>query len=255
MLLKLLLFFSSFKTTIHKINNINIIKQENINNHIEKLPYKIYMFHSIEDSKPIYKWWYNLTYPPKKMEKFVRYLKENNYTFLTFKDLDDILKNKKLAAKKWVILTFDDGYYTMYQHLLPIFKKYNAKWVFFIIVNKVWKKWYMNWNQIKKLQKYGNEIGSHTLNHPDLRYTKNLYNEIVISKKILEKNLNTNVISFCYPAWKYNQKVVNLVKKYYKFARTTHPWYFHPNIKKYKYIFPTIRVVPSSNLILISKYK
>jgi len=243
-------------TTQQDLNNFYVKNFENtkIENNIKTFKYPIYMLHSISYSNPKQKWWYGITFSPPKFKLFIKKLKEKKVVFLTFKDFDKIINNKIKAPKKAVILTFDDGYDDIYKNALPVLKKYNAKWVFFIIVNKVWKKWYMNWEEIKTLQKYGNEIWSHSLNHQDLRFLKisQLQKEIVLSKKILENKLNTNIISFCYPAWKYNKKTLNLVKKYYKYGRTTKLWYI-TKIKN-KYTIPQIRVNPNSNIDKLVKY-
>ena len=60
----------------------------------------------------------------------------------------------------------------------------------------------MNWDEVRKLADAGMEIGSHTVSHPILRNIRDIKKvkfEIVESKKIIEKNIGRNVISFSYP--------------------------------------------------------
>ena len=59
----------------------------------------------------------------------------------------------------------------------------------------------VTWDQLREMRNDGIEIGSHTLNHPILSKVseKELYQEIHLSKKKIETELNDEVRSFCYP--------------------------------------------------------
>ena len=61
---------------------------------------------------------------------------------------------------------------------------------------------------------------SHTLSHPNLTKLddNSLEQELSESKKIIEKITNNKVIAFAYPLGHYNDKVINSVQKYYKYA-------------------------------------
>jgi len=97
------------------------------------------------------------------------------------------------------------------------------------------------------------EIGSHTINHPELTHIEqaDALAEIVDSKIILEqKFLGKEIKSFCYPKGRYNKKIKNMViEAGYKEARTvdvlnteipidpfiTKPTiHVHPNRREYK---------------------
>jgi peptidoglycan/xylan/chitin deacetylase (PgdA/CDA1 family) len=58
-----------------------------------------------------------------------------------------------------------------------------------------------SWDQLNEMSEYGIEIGSHTMNHPILSKIKGqeLIDEIDQSKIEIEKQLNKQVRSFCYP--------------------------------------------------------
>jgi peptidoglycan/xylan/chitin deacetylase (PgdA/CDA1 family) len=59
----------------------------------------------------------------------------------------------------------------------------------------------VTWDELRELNEDGIEIGSHTMNHPILSKINQsrLVDEIEVSKKVLEENLNTKITSFCYP--------------------------------------------------------
>lgn len=75
----------------------------------------------------------------------------------------------------------------------------------------------VTWNQLKEMNENGIEVGNHTLNHPILSRIppKELRDEVFLSKKIIEKKIDNEVVSFCYPnsfPEDINERVVKEVK-------------------------------------------
>lgn len=159
----------------------------------------------------------------KLLDKHFNYLKINGYCPITFRDLDKIDRLDK--NKKFIILTFDDGYEDNYRLLFPLLKKYNFTAVIFLVSSLEYNQWdsdnfteeklfLMNEKQIKEMQDYGIEFGAHTKTHKDL--TKISINEAKIeiseSKYILEGKLQKEIISFAYPYGAYDSQIKDLVK-------------------------------------------
>lgn len=128
------------------------------------------------------------------------------------------------SSEKRFIITFDDGYKDVIENAYPVLNKYGFKATVFIITSFVGKDGYLTWDDIKFLQKEGWAVGSHTISHPDLVAIskERAEKEIAQSKKILEDELKIPIDYFCYPAGKFNQDIVDIVKKAgYKGATTT----------------------------------
>ncbi len=73
----------------------------------------------------------------------------------------------------------------------------------------------MNETQIRELLESGLvEIGSHTMDHPELTSLseKDARYQITQSKIILEKMFNTKIFSFAYPYGKFSEKHVEFVR-------------------------------------------
>ena len=165
-----------------------------------------------------------LTVSKEEFDSQVKYLTENGYNILTLGQLDKAIENKKVP-EKIAVLTFDDGYDDNFSEALPILKKYKVVGTFFIISSKVDTSEYMSRDQIKELAKAGNEIGSHSATHPSLDKSKGaqLEKEVKKSKEDLEAISETPIISFCYPAGKYNDETIKALSDAgYKIAVTTH---------------------------------
>lgn len=115
-----------------------------------------------------------------------------------------------------IVLTFDDGYTSIFTYVIPILEKYNFGATFFIYLNRYDDK---SWAFEKMRNLPGIfEIGSHSFSHADMEnlYKKNIkkfYNEIFLSRKKLEYLIGKQVISWAWPYGYYNQEMVLMAKK------------------------------------------
>ena len=92
------------------------------------------------------------------------------------------------------------------------------------------------------------EIGAHTMTHPKLTKIseREAYNEIVYSKKYLEKLTKDKIKCFCYPGGFYDKKVRKLVKEAgFIGARTTEQIITNPQNDFFK-LGTTIQIFPLS---------
>lgn len=165
-----------------------------------------------------------------RFESQLKLLVAEGYETISFKDLKD---SCTFSKKKTVILTFDDGYASIYHHAFPLLQKYKLNATVFIVVDYLgkmndWESYaiqrkyrHLSHSHIIELQKYGFEMGSHTLNHFHLPSCPPsvIRSEINISKKKLEDITGESVLSFCYPYGKYNNTSMTVVKEAgYKYA-------------------------------------
>jgi peptidoglycan/xylan/chitin deacetylase (PgdA/CDA1 family) len=136
------------------------------------------------------------------------------------------IKNDKTSiSRKLVILGFDDSLKSQYALAKPILDKYGFKGTFFTVCNYVGKdnSSNMNWTQIKVLQKEGHDIESHTMNHKQLTKLSNanLEYEVGQSKQCLaDHGMNATIFAYPFSAGSDKPKVVDVVAKYYRLART-----------------------------------
>lgn len=149
-------------------------------------------------------------------------------------------------AKKQVLLTFDDGYDDLYEHLLPLAIEHQLSAVIFLVADRIGEsnlfdqtgglraRKLLTWPQIREMQKYGIEFGSHSLTHPfppDLS-DEQLRCELGESKRRLEDALGVEVTSFAYPYGGVDRRVRSAVAEAgYTLAFTTLPgpnWWNDP---------------------------
>ena len=174
----------------------------------------------------------------KKFDEHMKYLKEKNYEPITFKELLKLnYRNRFNNGKKYIILTFDDGYEDNYKIAFPILKKYQFNCIIYLVSHLNYNKWdvevpenpekefpLMTWDMIKEMQEYGIEFGGHTMTHQKLAHIpfEQAKEEITKSTEFLEEKLGEKLVCFAYPYGDLNEEVKEFVKETgYSFAVAT----------------------------------
>ncbi len=137
------------------------------------------------------------------------------------------------------LLTFDDGFSSDFEIVLPLLKKFKIKGLFFITTSFVGKPNYMTWDQIRNLSESGMNIGSHSINHQDMLglSRSERINELETSKNILEEHISKNIEAFSFPFGRCNKQLINEVfQTGYKYCFTSKPGSFNTHNR----IFPRI---------------
>ena len=138
-----------------------------------KLP--ILMYHNLsKNQKSLSKY----TISPTEFENDMKYIQENGYTTVNLQELIAFTEGANLPEKP-IIITFDDGYESVYEYAYPILKERNMHAVINILgkytqiysnsddhnVNYA----HITFAQIKEMTKSGLiEIGNHSYNHKTL---------------------------------------------------------------------------------------
>lgn len=142
--------------------------------------------------------------------------KKTGNTTITVSSYNGIVKKVKVRVKnpkKVVALTFDDGpVQANTSKLLKLLKKYDYHVTFFMLGNRVSG----NENLLKKMQKEGHEIGTHSWDHPNLAKMSesNVKNNIQKSRKAIYKACGAYPTVFRPPYGNSNNNVKNVCKKY-----------------------------------------
>jgi peptidoglycan/xylan/chitin deacetylase (PgdA/CDA1 family) len=211
--------------------------------HVQKV--SIIGFHDIVDLQnpnnlPPHRREFDSDYTKQDLEKFLSYLLQNNYWFLSTEEFYDyfLKKTKKIPpenlAQKPVMITFDDGYKGMYNNVLPLLenleKTYHKKVKVVLFINPGLMNvvdgdlYYVSCDNLKEgLQKGFFDIQSHSLTHQKLTELteKEIVFELSKSKFILRQctedlDPEKKVASYlAYPNGATNKKVEQYTSAYY----------------------------------------
>ncbi len=157
----------------------------------------------------------SLDITPFIFEKQITTLQDAGYTFMTAKELADVLDGKKELPEKPVLLTFDDGHWDLDTDVLPILKKYNVKATAYIVPGFLNQSDFLSTTQLQDVVSSGLvEIGAHTVHHMWLkgRLLTTVQKEVNDSKTMLEETLHIPVVSFAYPYGAFDQQAEDVVK-------------------------------------------
>jgi len=153
----------------------------------------------------------------------MKFLKENGYFVITLDQLLDFLDFKNQIPKKSVVITFDDGWRSVYDIAFPVLRHYDYPATLFVHTDFIGGTKALSWEQVDELAKNGFDVQSKTMTHRDLtrlnkgesfkEYFKAVQREISQSKKIIEKHLSRKCMYMAYPYGVTNNLVTALVKK------------------------------------------
>lgn len=160
---------------------------------------------------------------PEHFERQIQYLFYKGFRTIS---IAEYIRRKNIDSKK-IIITFDDGYESVYRNAFQILEKYNFTATIFVLANFAgqWNSWdcsinkfksrHCNWTQLNELAAAGWEIGSHTKSHFNLRTLsdKQLFEEVHGSKAKIEDHVRRPVQIISYPYGKYDGRVIECAKK------------------------------------------
>lgn len=176
----------------------------------------IITYHSIDNSGSV------ISTPPNIFRRQMKHLSESGYSAIPLRELAAMLRNKIAVPKKTVVLTFDDGFKNFRSEVFPILSEYNFSGTVFLVTDFCGKHndWagnpdgfprseLLSWEEIRKLDSYGIEFGSHTRTHQDLTNLtfEKMESEVVESKMAIADQLGRETTTFAYPFGRANAAV------------------------------------------------
>lgn len=191
-----------------------IILSQPINVWAENVKVPVLMYHNITKTLP--QPYDPLNVTPKDFEDQLRTLKEYGFQTITFKDYLEFVKGSKKLNPNVIILTFDDGYSSVYDYAYPMLKKYNMKATVFLIGSSIDSPNHLTWKQLEEMKETGVfSFQNHTYTHRILTRLpdKQIREEILKCKKLIERKLGEKVDTLAYPIGIYNSRVEKIAEK------------------------------------------
>ncbi|NWG03431.1 MAG: polysaccharide deacetylase family protein [Syntrophaceae bacterium] len=206
---------------------------------ILRLP--ILTFHALDDLPSV------TSFSPELFRFGLSMLHEHGYRTMSLLEAVECLRMKKPFPEKSFVMTFDDGYETVYQVAFPILQNYGMCATIFLTVGKKGNQKMgerlpsleghsmLNWHEIREMKQVGMEFGAHTLTHPDLtRLPRDqMEEEVSESKKIIENILGVPVFCFAYPYGRYNEHVREFVQQHFTCASSDRLGFVTPHSTLY----------------------
>ncbi|MBM3705968.1 MAG: hypothetical protein FJW66_05525, partial [Actinobacteria bacterium] len=159
-------------------------------------------------------------------------LKAMGYKTITFADLLAYLDSGKRLPEKPVILTSDDGYYSIYAYAFPILQNYGYKMTVFLSTGYIGNSnedRHLNefdigksgipvrpmliWPEVAAMARYGIEFQSHSVTHSQIGdlSSDEVYFELAQSKADIESHLKRPCVFISWPFDNFSNSVIPLL--------------------------------------------
>ncbi len=185
----------------------------------------ILMYHQVGLPAPRGTPYRGLTVHPTAFRRQMLWLRRFGYRGLSMRDLMPYIRGERHG--KVIGITFDDGYRNVLENALPVLREADFTATNYFVARQmdggnVWDyekgiphSPLMSREEILQWASAGQEVGSHTLDHPFLPdLSPELANYQIHQSKIeLEQSLNVEVSAFCYPYGGQSDAVREMVKK------------------------------------------
>ena len=179
----------------------------------------IFCYHEIEKPSDPF------AIPQKQLEQQIKDLKAQGYRFVSLAEYEAYMKGELALPEKSVMLTFDDGYASVYTQVYPLLKKYHVPAMIALVTS--WTEGegkpsdvgeLLTWDEIRDLKRRGHEIASHTASHPSLTQLlaegkrAAAMDELVRSRDAIAKETGAAPRFLCHPYIAWNDEVDALIR-------------------------------------------
>ncbi len=211
----------------------------------------------------------NVSVSLQTFKDHMEWLYKEGYKSINEADLRSLVLKRKPIPGKHVLITFDDGYYSLYKYALEILSEYGFTATLFLSTAYMGKLYglddfyfvsddrQLTWDEIRALSANGWAIQSHGNNHVKMNHLDKaaLIKELTESKSAIEQNTGKQVDSFSFPYGLYNKMVLDqLAAAGYELAYSVHPGLLFPSSEKFR--IPRIEINNMDNMdTFITKVK
>jgi peptidoglycan/xylan/chitin deacetylase (PgdA/CDA1 family) len=177
-------------------------------------PVPILMYHVIAAPPP------EAAYPdlfvrPSDFAGQMRWLAKRGYRGVTLRQVYDYWRDGSALPARPVVVSFDDG--TLGQHAKagPVLRKLHWPGVLNLKVRALDSPYALPPWRVRALIADGWEIDAHTITHVDLTKVgdRQLWQEVRGSRTVIRRMFHVPVDFFCYPAGRYDARVIAAVRR------------------------------------------
>ena len=165
----------------------------------------------------------------------VELILDANLTFYHPKDFENEFDIPKKEKK--ILLTIDDAFQSFYDNAWPYLEKNQIPFVLFVSTEPVGNKGYMNWEQIKEIERseFG-VIGHHSHSHDYLidKSQEVFLDDIKSSNRIFKEKLGYVPALFSYPFGEYSGFMKDYISRNFKIAFGQHSGIIDVNKNKFE---------------------
>lgn len=185
-------------------------------------------FHAIDDEPAV------ISFPPATLARAAAGLEKAGYRTVTLAEASDCVRSHTPLPERSCVITFDDGYESVFRSAFPILRRHNMRATVFLTAGdtppeeedrrfpSLSGRTMLNWREVKEMAAAGWEMGAHTVTHPDLTRLSapQVEREMQGSQQRLLQALGIESAPFAYPFGRHDQTARELAARYFSCACT-----------------------------------
>ncbi|PIE71885.1 MAG: hypothetical protein CSA22_00570 [Deltaproteobacteria bacterium] len=154
----------------------------------------------------------------------MRYLKDQQYHVVSLDEFAGFLNGDNPLPEKSVMLTFDDGWASIYAYAYPVMRAFGFPGVLFVYTDFIGGGKAMTWAQIRELSENGFAIACHSKTHRNLTkrqpgesmtdYLSAIAEELNTSRQVIYKKTGVTTQFLAYPYGKTDPVIVSLARRF-----------------------------------------
>jgi peptidoglycan/xylan/chitin deacetylase (PgdA/CDA1 family) len=159
--------------------------------------------------------------PRESFAAEMNWLAAHGYHAVTLQRVWDAWHHGALLPSRPIVISFDDGYTSHLTNALPVLRSHGWPGVENLQVNQT--RYDLKPDAVRTLIRAGWEVDAHTFSHPDLTTVGDaqLHHEVADSRAVIRRTYGVPVNFFCYPAGRYDARVIAAVRAAGFLAATT----------------------------------
>jgi peptidoglycan/xylan/chitin deacetylase (PgdA/CDA1 family) len=152
--------------------------------------------------------------PPRLFRAQMAALRRHRYTAVTLQDVRRAWDASATLPRRPIVLTFDDGYRSQYTVAFRRLRRMRWPGVLFLLPNATQIEAGPTLPEVRRMLAAGWELGSHTINHRDLRHETGaaLAEQTSGARRLLQRRFGRMVTSFAYPGGDYDRDTIRAVR-------------------------------------------
>lgn len=158
-----------------------------------------------------------LTVDPREFAAEMTWIKRHGFHAVTQRQLFAGLEEGARLPCRPILVTFDDGYADVFDYAAPVLARLGIPATMYVITDRppLRNSGFLGWRGVRELQTVGFDIGSHGVTHRPLTAlsTPDVVDELVRSRRELERQLGRPVQWLAYPHGAVDGRIAGLAKR------------------------------------------
>jgi peptidoglycan/xylan/chitin deacetylase (PgdA/CDA1 family) len=186
----------------------------------------ILIFHTLDEPGPA------ICFSARGFRCDMAMLHQKGYRTLPLAEAAQLIRQGRPFPPRAFVLTFDDGYRSVYEKAFPVLQRYAMSATVFVTTGLQrpdgpaerlpagGNQPMLSWDEIGEMHDWGVEIGAHSCTHPDLTRLppERIEAELRDSKAIIEDMLGEAVRSFAYPYGRHDRRSLEIARQCFECA-------------------------------------